>query len=658
MRLWIAEKPDQAKAIVDVMPPPHVEQRGYFLCGSEDIVTWCKGHLYELAEPDEYDPRYKTWRLDDLPFVPPDDGWRYTIRDGNKPQVQTINELVPKASEIIHCGDYDREGQFIVDQVIRKAGKDPARAMRLLLRALDRDSIRAGLADLQPNANYLNMGIAAEARGKIDYIVGITMSRVYTILGRTVGYNKTFSIGRVKTPTLKLVVDRDHEIEGFVPITHYRIRALVKHATKGEMVMEWKPRKGERGVDEEGRVIDKAYAEKVLELVQGASGIITDYETSTEAQEPPLPHNLTSLTDLANSRIGMTAKQVLAAAQRLYEHFKIISYPRTDCRYLPENQIAAAGNVLAHVANNIPDLKAIIDRADPKRVSSAWDGTKIGAHHGIIPVANSDVNMNQLTQEEAAVYRLVVLNYVAQFYPNATSLKTSISAKITTEIFTETVSEKIDLGWQVIFRDPNKAEKPVKRLPEIPVGDPVKCERAQIGDLVTKKPDHFTDGSLMKAMTTIDKFVEEEEIKKTLAETDGIGTSATRSGIIEELVTYGMLARVDRKFLVSTPAGRELIDIIHPQLKSPGFTAKSEQLLAKIAEGNVPPNAFVHKYVDVLRGLMDYAVANPPKGVLGRHRPIRHKATLPGNRPQNPDTPVPLRKKKRFKPRLLPKATD
>lgn len=651
MKLWIAEKFDQGRAIATFLNGgPVTESNGAFLCNDgADAVAYCDGHLYELAEPEEYDQRYKRWKLEDLPIIITPSQTQFTVKDRKKRNVVTIQRLLKSATEVVHAGDFDNEGQLIVDKALREAGYDPAHAKRLILRGLDPGSIRDGIADLKPNADYLPLGEAAFARAIIDWAVGINLSRAYTIMARGVGYQRLMTVGRVKTPTLRLVVDRDNAIREFISITHYRVAALFHHPAKGDVVLEWDPPDGLPGTNEQKLVIDRSLAQRVADAVRNTTGIVNSAYNTTSTVAPPLPHNLTSLTREANAKYGLTAVDVLKIAQRLYEVLALISYPRTEWRHLPENQLPAAPGVLKHIAANAPQLTPFVAGADPSLRSAAWNAKEIGSHHGIIPLANS-VPPNTLTKEEAQVYDLIARPFIAQFYPPALYSTTTISVHIKGTVFKTSSREQTDPGWADVMQ--RKASAP-RVLPPLSVGDAVQCERAEVAEAQTKPPTRFTDGTLLEAMTSIADVMDDEELKTTLSVANGIGTPATRANIIEELVSYGMLARGDRKYLIATPAGHELIGIVEEDLSSPVYSARNEQELTKIAAGVGSFDAFVRSQFDTIAHRIQYAVTHPPKGVLGHHRPTRYRAQLLGKPDPSLAAQSRPRPRRRSKPELL-----
>jgi|GEM_PF-1900205 len=650
MRLWIGEKPDQAKAIADVFPNP-IKRNGFFECaGGEEIITYCVGHMYELMPPEYYNPILDRWDLDTIDLMIPA-VFEYRVKESQRKQLETITSLMKRATTIVHCADFDREGQRIVDQILETEQVDPCRAQRLIVRALDPQSVRTAIENLGPNTKqYWLMGEAARARACIDNMVGLPGTRTYTLLGREAGYGRTIAVGRVKTPTLNLVVKRDQQIESFIPIRYFRVMAVVENPTKGQMLMEWHPHEGTRGLDEANRILLADVAQAVAATVTGTDGIVTAAETSTSRTAPPLPHNITSITAEANKRLNLTAGEIKTILQHLYERHKLISYPRTEWRHLPENQHADAPIVLSNITQNAPDLAGFVKLADPSHLSGAWNAGKIGAHHGIVPTAHT-MDMSVLSEQERAVYGLIARSYIAQFYPDSTASSTTVYATIGPHRFQATATELTSFGWRPIFTTEEKLRpRTESRIPFFHEGDPIHCSFAESSEHATSKPTRYTDGTLIVAMSNIDKHIEddgtEEDLKKTLAANEGIGTSSTRNSIIEELVSFGLLARNEKRQLLSTLTGREHILIVNDTLKSPKYTARLEQRFQRIEEGVERADDLIKEQAAIVRSMMIEAKLHPPKPLLGKYKGAH--APRPALSGQDR---VPLRRRK-YKPSL------
>lgn len=602
MRLVIAEKPSAARAIAGELG---VTGRGdgFIECG-DTIVTWCFGHLLEQADPDAYTPGdvprtasgRKQWRQQDLPIVP--QTWILRARPDAKQQLAVIGRLLKTATEVVHAGDPDREGQLLVDEVLEHF-RSSRRVGRLWLSAQDSVSIRRALADLRDNGRYAGMAAAARARQRADWLIGMNLSRAYTLRAQRGGSSALLTVGRVQTPTLALVVGRDREIEAFTPRPYFTIEAHFTYRG-GAFVASWKPKNDQIGLDQEGRLVDGAIANAIVDAVTGKPGLIASYVTEPKKQAPPLCFALSDITVLASQKFGYSAEQVLEACQALYETHKLASYPRTDCGHLPAVQHADASAVLAAVRHVNPEFAALIDRADPTIKSPAWNDAKVTAHHGIIPTMHRGARA-ALSERERNVYELIGRRYVAQFYPDHEYLQTRVTAVVAEHDFVAGGKVVTREGWREVERsqkdDESTSDDLANRnqaLPAMRLHDAVNCRKAERKDRRTKPPPRFTEGSLVRAMEQIHKWVKDPEHKKLLREGDGIGTAATRAAILSDLKRRAFLAS-QGKHIVSTALGRALIDVLPEAVKSPALTALYERMLSQIELGELDGGVFLKR---------------------------------------------------------------
>lgn len=596
MRLFIAEKPSLGRAIAQYLPVggrPVGSPATHLVCGG-DVVTWCFGHLLEMAEPERYGAEFKKWSFDALPIVP--EHWKLEPKQSAQAQIKVIRGLLKECREVVNAGDPDREGQLLVDELLEHLGnRRPVR--RLWLAALDEASVRKALAGLADNARYANLKAAAEARQRGDWLVGMNLSRAYTLAGRARGHDGVLSIGRVQTPTLALVVNRCLAIEDFKPVDFFTVEAKVATAP-GSFIAAWRPG-GEVPVDEAGRVLDRRTAEAVRAKVEGGGARVTKFEAKEKEQAPPLPHSLSTLQQAANRRCGLGAQAVLDIAQQLYEA-QLTSYPRTDCPHLPESQWAEAGRVLRGLPSEYADLAK---QADPALRSSAWNDAKVTAHHAIVPTGQTP---RGLSGSQRQVYDLIVRAYLAQFFPPFRYREIRIELDLSGEVFAASGATPLAPGWKVVYggtdgQDGEASAEPARpALPTLKAGDTGRCESAEVVACKTTPPAHFTEGTLIAAMTRIHQWVDDPELKRRLKETAGLGTEATRAGIIETLKKRGFIAEKGKQ-LRDTPTGRSLIQALPEPVKSPGLTGLFEQLLKGIEEGNVPPQRFMEQQVGFVR---------------------------------------------------------
>lgn len=607
MRLFIAEKPSMGKEIAKNLggkmvnqgptgkPPTHIE------VGS-DVVTWASGHFLEMAPPEHYSETLKKWSFDTLPIEPKQ--FELLPKGNARAQIATIKSLLKKATIVIHAGDPDREGQWVVDSLLEHFGNTKP-VQRIILQALDEVSVKKALENLQPNSlpQFVGWRNSAMSRQRADWSWGINLTRAYTLLSPNTKEKTTTSVGRVQTPTLGLVVARDLAIEHFKPKDFYGVSAKIVGADP-MFSAKWKPAESVP-VDESGRVLDAAVAQAVCAKVRGQAAPVTAFEAVDKKQSAPLPYSLSSLQLAASKKLGLGAQRVLTIAQTLYEQ-KLTSYPRTDCPYLPESQHSGA----ELIAKCLPEkYAALVSGANFSIKSGAWNDGKVTAHHGIIPTGQKA----SLSGDLAAVYDMIVLAYLAQFYPPFVYKQTTISLEIAGEKFTASGKAPISQGWKVVFGSEEAEEGEDKQiLPVLQAGQGLMCECSQVDAKKTTPPLRFTEGTLIQAMTNVHQLVDDPEIKKRLKETAGIGTEATRAGIIEILKERDFIKSPDegkdKGKLFSTPKGRELIEKLPESLKSVGITGLFEQALDAVAKGETSVDvfmekqtAFVKKYVEIAR---------------------------------------------------------
>jgi DNA topoisomerase-3 len=634
MRLFIAEKPSLGKAIAAQLPGQKKPTRTHIQCGS-DVVTWAFGHLYELAEPDAYLPDSvpvngsgkKRWRLEDLPIIP--QAWQKVAKASAKDQLAAIKALLKDVSEVVNAGDPDREGQLLVDEIL-DALKWKGPTKRIWLAALDPASVQKALASLKDNKVYVPLRDAAEARGRADWLVGMNLTRAYTLKSNGAG---VVSVGRVQTPTLALVVRRDAEIEAFVPTQFYVPVTTFRHQN-GEYKATWKAPADFAGLDTEGRLTSLPTAQTIANDVAGKQGKITSFESQDGTEGPPLPFTLSKLQAAASAKFGLSAQDTLNAAQALYETHKLTSYPRTDCAFLPESQLADARLVLAAVVTVNPSVAPLAQSADLSLKSAAWNDKKIGAHHGIIPTSHDQVQIGALSEAERQVYELIVKAYVCQFYPPHAFTKTVTVTDCGGHQWLARGRIIKTIGWRSVMQpDREKDEDEAQVLPLMKMGDAVEWVSGTIDHRVTKPPGRFTDGTLIAAMSSVHRLVTDPKIKARLKETSGLGTEATRAAILETLVKREFIERKGKQ-VISTPRGRALVAALPEVLTDPGVTGLWEDALGEVAVGartiaefEAQQSAFVVKRVEAAKAGAALAMpvtAVKPKAATKKRRSKAH----------------------------------
>ncbi|MEE6031346.1 DNA topoisomerase III [Avibacterium paragallinarum] len=622
MRLFIAEKPSLARAIADVLPKPHQRGDGFIRCGENDCVTWCVGHLLEQAEPDAYDPKFKTWRVEDLPIVP--QKWLLIPKKSVKKQLDTVIKLIHQADQLINAGDPDREGQLLVDEVFSYANlsaEKKAQIQRCLISDLNPSAVQKAVKKLQSNQNFIPLATSALARARADWLYGINMTRSYTKRGQNVGYRGVLSVGRVQTPVLGLIVRRDLEIENFQPKDYFEVQAFVQ--TKEEIPQKftalWQPSKAcEDYQDEDGRVLSRALAENVVKRITGQPATVTDYQDKREKEAAPLPYSLSALQIDAAKRYGLSAQEVLDTCQRLYETHRLITYPRSDCRYLPEEHFAERHKVMNAISIHAPDYQPLPTIINPEQRNRCWNDKKVEAHHAIIPTAkNRPVN---LTQIERNIYQLIARQYLAQFCADAEYRRCKITLNIAGGKFAAAASNLQVAGWKELWgKEDDEQNNAEPLLPEVKKGQELFCEKGEILSKKTQPPKPFSDAALLSAMTGIARFVQDKALKKILRETDGLGTEATRASIIELLFKRGFVYKKGRH-IHSTETGRILIQALPDIATLPDMTAHWEAQLNSISQKALSYHQFMHELVQSLPEMLSYTNFDALRqlGVLSR----------------------------------------
>ena len=590
MRLFLCEKPSQAKDIAAVLG---ASRRGDGCwTGPNATVTWCIGHLLETAPPDAYDERYKRWVLADLPIIP--DKWKMRVKPKTASQFKAVKRLLGEASELVIATDADREGEMIARELVDHC-RYRGPIQRLWLSALDDASIRKALAALKPGAETFNLYHSALGRSRADWLIGMNMSRLFTLLGRQSGYQGVLPVGRVQTPTLRLVVDRDRSISDFVPVAYWAIEVHLKHDSQ-VFTAQW--RADPHTCDEQDRCLNQAHARQAATAMQNASQArVVKLRTERMREVAPLPFDLGTLQEVCSKKLGLGAQETLDIAQSLYETYKVITYPRSDCGYLPQSQHAEAASILHALQQADPNLGALAAHLDPQRRSRAWNDAKVSAHHGIIPTSAAK-NLERLAGKPRAVYTLIRARYLAQLLPNHEYDRTQADFDCAGQALRAVGKQIVEPGWKRALPQalaPAKGDAPAPQpLPLLREGLDCAITDVRLKDLWTQPPKPFTEGDLIKAMKNVAKLVQDPLLKQKLKDTTGIGTEATRAGIIQGLLDRGYLSK-NGKALAATPPAFSLIDAVPRAIADPGTTAIWEQALDMVQSGEMSLETFVSK---------------------------------------------------------------
>ncbi|NCG54494.1 DNA topoisomerase III [Serratia fonticola] len=591
MQLFLCEKPSQGKDIAAVLG---ARQRGNgMMVGNGYVVTWAFGHLLEQVPPEHYGAEYgPPWRLEVLPVLP--QRWQLAVKEEASAQFAVIKKLLAQADSVVLATDADREGEVLGREILETCGYcGPLE--RLWISALDTASIQAGLANLQPGANTLSLYHAGLARSRADWTVGMNMTRLYTLLGAQGGYDGVLSVGRVQTATLRLVVDRDRLIAGFVPKPWWQVWLTLGNAGQPAFRVQWVP--AAAYCDEEKRCLQQAVAQQVVQLCQ-QSGQAQVHSLRTERKNTSAPRvfDLSTLQQVCSKKWDMAVSETLGVAQALYETHKATTYPRTDCGYLPTSMLSEVPDVLAALEQSDPSLLPVLAQLDRQQQSRVWDDKKVTAHHGIIPTRQA-CDLSKMSAVERRVYDLIRTHYLAQFLPAYQVDKTTVVLLCGGQVFTASGDMLIDAGWKTLFTDEpaEEAEKDApapRQLPPLQEGMAVAVQQAEVQAKVTSPPEPYTPGTLLGAMKNVSRLVTDPRLKAVLKENAGLGTEATRAEILNVLQARQFVVK-KKKYLQSTPVGQALCDALPISLQEPGLTALWEQALDDIEAGRMTLETFM-----------------------------------------------------------------
>ncbi|ECO9685298.1 DNA topoisomerase 3 [Campylobacter coli] len=590
MRLFIAEKPELGRAIAEGLDGNYKSGEGYIQKG-DNIVTWAFGHILELAKPEEYDEKYKLWKLEDLPL--PIKEFKYLPKKESKKQLKIICDLIhsDKITSIVNCGDADDEGQILVDEIIQYS-KTSKPVFRVLINDLTPKAVKEEIAKIKPNADFKGMSERGFARSQADWIVGINLTRAYTIMARKNGYEGILSVGRVQTPILALIVNRDKEFENFKSINYYSLLGdfnINNNTIKARLKTE-------------DKILDENLAKEIKESCENQNAKI-NLKIENKKEYPPLPYNLLVLQAECAKLFGFSPDKTLEITQILREKHKAITYNRSDCQYLPETMFEQAPNILNIIKENLnsnDEIQALIDSSDLTIKSKAFNDANISAHYGIIPTQNKI--SSQLTQDELVVYNLIAKRFIIQFFHPREYQTTTINLEVNQRIFTATQNKTTKSGFRSLWQNIDSEEEQennendINDLSILKNGDIAKCSLIQIEKKQTKPRPYYTMTTLLKDLNSVAKYVSDERIKKLLIEKDkdkkgesgGIGTPATRSNHIKTLIEreYIEVSKDKKQIIKSTKKGRDLIKLSPKSLITPDMTALwfEQQKMIEISE--------------------------------------------------------------------------
>ncbi len=588
--LVIAEKPSVGTDLARVLKGPFKKGEGV-LEGPEHVITWAVGHLVQLAEPDEYDAKFKRWRMEDLPIVP--DRFKLVVRDErSRKQMSVVTKQIGREDidDVVNACDAGREGELIFAYLYEKAkGKKPVN--RLWLKSMTSAAMKEAFTALRPADEFARLEQAARSRSEADWIVGMNATRAATIRLRS-SFDGAVSLGRVQTPTLALIARREEEIKAFVPEPYW----LVDAAFEADGARKYE---GRYHAGAKPRIASEDEATAIVAACEGKRGKITKLDKKEQREKAPMLYDLTTLQREANNRYGFSAKRTLGAAQRCYEEHKALTYPRTNSRYLPSDMVAEI-KPIAELVGAQPEYRAgaeYVTGLDLLPLARVVNDEKVTDHHAIIPT-RSEHKLDKMSSDDRRIYDMVTRRFLAVFHPEAvfenTRVETTIGEGDDGHVFRTRGKLLIVPGWRGVYDEVASADaRPPKgeedegadqQLPKLEDDEIVKTTKIASERKETKPPRRYSDASLLGAMETAGKLVDDEELREAMKES-GIGTPATRAAIIERLITVGYVER-DARALVATEKGLNVIRLLDAHmLTSPELTGSWEHRLGKIERG-------------------------------------------------------------------------
>ena len=624
--LLVAEKPSVGQDLARVLTGPFKKQEG-FLEGPEHVITWAVGHLVQLAEPDAYDPKYKSWRMGDLPIVP--ERFKLVVRDErSRKQMSVVTKQLGRedVKDVVNACDAGREGELIFAYLYEKAkGKKPVK--RLWLNSMTSAAMKSALDALRPAEDFERLEEAARSRSEADWIVGMNATRAATIRLRS-SFDGAVSLGRVQTPTLAIVARREEEIKAFQPEPYWLVDATFVAGTDGADGADGLSDDGEAGGGERAyvghfqappgspgktkgpRIASEEEALAIVSACEGRPGTITKLEKKEQREKAPMLYDLTTLQREANNRYGFSAKRTLAAAQRLYEEHKALTYPRTSSRYLTTDMVEEIKPIAELVGRHGEYAKgaAYVTALDVLPLARVVNDEKVSDHHAIIPT-RSEHNLEKMGSDDKRVYDMAVRRFLAVFHPEAVFENTRVETTVTAAdggerggggegasyMFRTRGKLLLAPGWRGVYDEVaadakgeetrgEEDEATEQQLPRLLQDERVQTREIASAPKETKPPRRYSDASLLGAMETAGKLVDDDELREAMKDS-GIGTPATRAAIIERLITVGYIER-DGRALVATEKGLNVIRLLNEHaLTSPGLTGSWEQRLGKIERG-------------------------------------------------------------------------
>lgn len=645
MRLFIAEKPGLGKVIAEALGS-QVTKNGYIQCGANDVVTWCVGHLLQLAGPEAHNPVYATWRKEDLPLTLRPH--KYVPIEKTEAQLNIVAQLLERATEVVHAGDPDDEGQLLVDEVLVYYGNTKP-VKRLLLNDMNPNAARKALTNLRDNSEFHGLSLKALARSIGDQIYGFNMTRAYTLAAQEKGFRGVLSMGRVQTVILGLIVNRYIANRSHAAAFYYNLAGSfsfgVHVASARFVVPDTAP------VNDKGRIVDEGYANGVANDCRQAVATVASAKVEEKTRQAPLPFSLLDLQIAVSKQHGIKAEKTLQLTQALRDKHKAITYNRSDCSYLTEEQFVEAPATLKNLAGLLTGFQKVFEAIDPGRKGRAFNDSKVSAHTAIIPTATR-FDIAALTADESKVYQIIARRYLAQFLPQEQFLEATVVFSAAGHTFKTSAEKVTHPGWTVIDADfaadddegsadgeqekegagsaPGSRFEVLAALEEHSSG---RCTTVTVSKEKTSPPPLYTEVTLLKDLQRVSKYVDDPRIKQLLLDRDegkaagekgGIGTPATRGAHLEKLQERGFYV-VDKKKIVPTPLGIEFISILPPIATKPDMTALWHEQQRKIERGELT----VDQFLDELDSFIAEQIANVDVGNIKAQPAIQIDACCP-----------------------------
>ncbi len=593
-QLILAEKPSVARDIARVMGA--TRKADGFIEGNQYVVTWALGHLVTLADPDAYDEKYKQWRLEDLPMLPTK--MKLVVIGQTKKQFYTVQKLMARndVGSLVIATDAGREGELVARWIMEKAHwKKPT--YRLWISSQTDRAIKEGFANLKPAKQYDNLYASAQSRAEADWLVGLNVTRALTCR-----FNASLSAGRVQTPTLAMIVDRENEIRAFVPKDYYTLQAQFPGFTATF-----------RDSKNNTRFSDKAYVEGIARSLQGQKAVVTALEKAPKQTPPPPAYDLTELQRDANKLYGYSAKQTLSYMQSLYEFHKVLTYPRTDSHYITDDIVPTIPERLRTAAQGSFQKAAMALARGPIQTKYIVNNAKVTDHHAIIPT-EQPADFRKMSHEERMIYELVIKRFLAVLSKPFVYDEVKLTVTIGGKNFYAKGKIVRDAGWKAFYaqgfdEEDEEVEIKTQQLPPLKNGETLELRGTKIVSGKTRPPARYTEATLLTAMEHPGKQIDDRKLKAVIETTSGLGTPATRADIIEKLFDNFSIERVGKE-IHPTAKGKQLIDIVPRDLKSATLTAQWEQQLQAISQGKADSKRFIGEMRDYATSLVGQVIAS------------------------------------------------